>query len=735
MSDLPLFVTCPRGVEPLLAQELVALGLAQPQERPGGVAVTATLEQAYSACLWSRLASRVLLPLQRFPAPDTDALYAAASTIEWPDVFAASTTFAIEVAGRSQTITHTHYAGLKVKDAIVDQFRARGQDRPDVDTDHPGIRIHLHLDRDHATLSLDLAGDSLHRRGYRRVGVEAPLKENLAAALLVRAGWPALAAQGAPLLDPMCGSGTLPIEAAWIAADVAPGILRQRWGFEAWLDHKPAVWARVREDALARREAGKAKLPAIRGSDVDPRALEAARGNAERAGLGKALAFSQGDVLDADAAGAPTGLLISNPPYGERIGAEADLIKLYSLLGVRIKQHFGGWRAAIFTSRVDLGHRLGLSADTKQSFYNGAIPCVLLAFDIRRDTRVESAPGAVPGAAPAPRGGEDFANRLRKNYKHLAKWARRSDVGNYRVYDADLPDYALAVDLYASPELHAHVQEYAPPKTIDPAKAEQRLREGLAQLQAVLELPAARIHYKLRRAQKGDTQYSRQAETGAFHLVSEHGVRLRVNYDDYLDTGLFLDHRPIRQRIQREAAGKHFLNLFCYTGAATVHAAVGGAASTLSIDLSNTYLEWAQRNLNENDIRSYVYDRAPAADADIATHALVRADCRDWLAANAQLDDALQFDLIFLDPPTFSNSKKMEGTLDIQRDHGELIRHCMALLAPQGTLYFSTNRRGFKLDAELAGVAQIEDITAQTLGEDFKRPPPPHRCWHIRHPD
>ncbi len=730
MSDFPLFVTCPRGVEPLLAQELLALGLREAQERPGGVAATATLEQAYRACLWSRLASRVLMPLQRFPAGDTDALYAGASAIEWPDLFAATTTFAIEVAGRSQTITHTHYAGLKVKDAIVDQFRAREQDRPNVDTDNPGIRIHLHLDRENATLSLDLAGDSLHRRGYRRLGVEAPLKENLAAALLARAGWPALAAQGAPLLDPMCGSGTLLIEAAWMAADVAPGILRQRWGFEAWLDHKPAVWARLREEALARREAGKTQLPMIRGSDIDPRALEAARSNAERAGVGKAMALAQGDVLEADAAGATSGLLISNPPYGERIGAEADLIKLYSLLGVRIKQHFGGWRAAIFTSRVDLGHRLGLSADTKHTFYNGAIPCVLLGFAIHRDTRVETS----PGVAAAPRGGEDFANRLRKNYKHLAKWARRNEVGCYRVYDADLPDYALAVDLYASPELHAHVQEYAPPKTIDPAKAEQRLREGLAQLQAVLELPAANIHYKLRRAQKGDTQYSRQAETGSFHVVAEHGTRLRVNYDDYLDTGLFLDHRPIRQRIQREAAGKHVLNLFCYTGAATVHAAVGGAASTLSIDLSNTYLEWAQRNLNENDIRSYVYERAPAADENVATHALVRSDCREWLAANAQLDDALQFDLIFMDPPTFSNSKKMEGTLDIQRDHGELIRHCMALLAPGGTLYFSTNRRGFKLDTGLADVAAIEDITVQTLGEDFKRPPPPHKCWRLTHP-
>jgi 23S rRNA (guanine2445-N2)-methyltransferase / 23S rRNA (guanine2069-N7)-methyltransferase len=411
--------------------------------------------------------------------------------------------------------------------------------------------------------------------------------------------------------------------------------------------------------------------------------------------------------------------VVTNPPYGERLGTETALVKLYSLLGVHLKQQFGGWRAAIFTARPDLGQRLGLRADAMYTLYNGAIECRLLCFDVRASDDA------------VPRGGEDFANRLRKSLKHLSKWARRGDVANYRVYDADLPDYALAVDLYATPELHAHVQEYAPPKTIDPARAEQRLREGLAQLQAVLEIPAARIHYKLRRAQKGDAQYTRQAETGAFHTVVEHGCRLQVNFDDYLDTGLFLDHRPMRLRIQREAAGKRFLNLFCYTGAATVHAAVGGAKQTLSLDLSNTYLEWAQRNLQLNDVSARLYDRPPAASERVAAHALVRADCRKWLADEARLSRPAAFDLIFLDPPTFSTSKKMDGTLDIQRDHPELIRHCLALLAPGGVLYFSSNRRGFKLDPTLADLAQIDDITAQTLDEDFKRPPPAHKCWRL----
>jgi 23S rRNA (guanine2445-N2)-methyltransferase / 23S rRNA (guanine2069-N7)-methyltransferase len=723
MSAFPLFVSCPRGVETLLASELTSLGLQAVQAQRGGVAAQADLEAAYRSCLWSRLASRVLMPLQRFAAADADALYAAAREMVWSDLFATTSSFAIEVAGRSVGITHTHYAGLKVKDAIADHFRELGQARPNVDTERPDIRIHLHLEREHATLSLDLAGDSLHRRGYRRDGVEAPLKENLAAAILLQAGWTAESAQRMTLLDPMCGSGTLLVEAAWIAADIAPGLLRRRWGFEHWLDHKPALWQRVRDDAVARREAGLAQpLTAIRGRDLDPRAVAVARDNASRAGVGERIEVATGDALQVTPDTDAPGLLVCNPPYGERLGAEAELVKLYSLLGVHLKQQFGGWRAAIFTARPDLGQRLGLSAHRIDAFWNGAIACKLLQFEIR----------AAAGAATAAVGGADFANRLRKNLKHLNKWARRAGVTNYRVYDADLPDYALAIDLYATPELHAHVQEYAAPKTIDPARAEARLREGLAQLQQVLELPAAHIHYKLRQSQKGDAQYTRQNQTGQFHTVVEHGCRLQVNFDDYLDTGLFLDHRPMRLRLQREARGRRMLNLFCYTGAASVHAAVGGARQTLSIDLSNTYLEWAQRNLLLNDIHSRLYAHPPAAGERLAPHAFVRSDARQWLADENRLTQRAQFDLIFCDPPTFSNSKKMEGTLDIQRDHAELLRHCLGLLAANGTLYFSTNRRGFKLDPGLAELAQIEDITAQTLDEDFKRPPPAHRCWALR---
>ncbi|MGH8443880.1 MAG: THUMP domain-containing protein, partial [Solimonas sp.] len=379
MDAFPLFVTCSRGVEPLLVAELTALGAIDAREKRGGVACSATLETAYRACLWTRLASRVLLPLKTFPLGEAQAIYDAAGEITWPDLFASDSSFAIEVAGRTPGIANTHFAGLKLKDAIVDGFRAAGQERPNVDTDNPAIRLHLHLDREQGTLSLDLAGESLHRRGYRAYGVEAPLKENLACAILVRAGWPdVMAREDAPLLDPMCGSGTLLIEGAWMAADIAPGILRTRWGFEAWLDHKPILWKRLRDEALQRRSDGLAKLEArFFGRDLEPRAISAARGNAERAGLAGKIRLEAGDAIElrppAPLHEPVPGLIVTNPPYGERLANEAELVKLYSLLGVTLQQHFGGWQFGFFTARDDLAQRLGLRANKISSLYNGAI--------------------------------------------------------------------------------------------------------------------------------------------------------------------------------------------------------------------------------------------------------------------------------------------------------------------------------------------------------------------------
>lgn len=313
------------------------------------------------------------------------------------------------------------------------------------------------------------------------------------------------------------------------------------------------------------------------------------------------------------------------------------------------------------------------------------------------------------------------ANRLRKNLRHLGSWQRRHGIDCYRLYDADLPEYAAAVDVYleaagsGASRRFAHVQEYQAPKRIPPEVTEHRLDELVAAVRTVLELPEDRAAVKVRARGKGGSKYGRMADRGETFLVREGAVRLEVNLFDYLDTGLFLDHRPIRLRLAREAQDQRLLNLFCYTGAATVHAAAGGAAATTSVDLSATYLDWAGRNLAANGL-------------DGPAHALVRADVLDWLTR-----DRGDYELIFCDPPTFSNSKRA-ADFDVQRQHVELLSLAMARLAPGGLLLFSNNFRRFKLDDEAVGAfAAVTEISRSTVDVDFARNPRIHRCWELRH--
>jgi 23S rRNA (guanine2445-N2)-methyltransferase / 23S rRNA (guanine2069-N7)-methyltransferase len=326
-------------------------------------------------------------------------------------------------------------------------------------------------------------------------------------------------------------------------------------------------------------------------------------------------------------------------------------------------------------------------------------------------------PGLQP-SAETEAGAEMFANRLAKNLKKLSKWAKRNHVSCYRIYDADLPEYAVAVDIYQGDQVWVNVQEYEPPKTIDQHKADQRLAGLLAEIPRVLGVAREQVFLKIRRKQKNTDQYEKQADQGVFHIVEEGGCKFWVNFQDYLDTGLFLDHRPLRLLIQRQAKGRRFLNLFAYTGSATVHAAMGGAKATTTVDMSNTYINWAKKNMALNNLQG--------------EHEFIQADCLEWLATEAGQTLSRQYDLIFLDPPTFSNSKKMDDVFDMQRDYVRLISNAVALLAPGGVLYFSTNFRRFKLDHETLSAFKIEDISAATIPEDFSRNPKIHYCWRIQ---
>ena len=710
-SHRHFFATAPKGIEPLLADELRALGAFEVLEARSGVAFSGPLAIAYRACLWSRLASRVLLPLATFPATSPEELYAGVRAIDWSEHLSAESTLAVDASVSGSKITHSHYAALKIKDAVVDQFRDRTGKRPSVDAERPDLRINLYLLRDTATLSLDLSGDSLHRRGYRDEGVLAPLKENLAAAILIRAGWPEIAASGGALVDPMCGSGTLLLEGAYIAGDIAPGLLRPHYGFLRWRGHDAALWQGLMAEAQERRAAGLARIPTIVGYDADHKAIRAAWANIDQAGLREHIHVERREVaaLAAPSGESAAGLLVVNPPYGERLGEVEALKEVYGTLGDRLKEQFVGWKAAIFTGNVDLGKKLGLRARKMHTLYNGALECKLLHIEVQPENFVDRHRGPAP--VRLSEGATSFANRLRKNLKTLGKWAKQEGISCYRLYDGDIPEYAVAVDLYDG---WVHVQEYQAPKEIDERKAAQRLQEVMAVLPEVLQAAPELIFLKVRKPQKGREQYGTFGEQGQFIEVREGAARLLVNLSDYLDTGLFLDHRPTRLLLGELAAGKRFLNLFAYSGAASVHAALGGAVSTLTVDMSQTYLDWAKKNLALNGFSG-------------GGHRLERADCLDWLGRAKG-----EFDLIFLDPPTFSNSKRMEGTFDVQRDHVELLRKTAALLAQDGTLIFSNNNRKFKMDADALPELAIEDITRKTIPRDFERNPRIHNCWRIR---
>ena len=916
-TDLRFFATAAKGAEALLAEELRTMAVAADWGEPavteerGGVSFAGSLAFGYRACLWSRLAQRVLLQLATLPLEGGDAFWERLATLDWTAHLAPDGTLAVDFGGLGSSVgvTNTLFGAQRTKDVIVDQFRERFGRRPSVDPARPDVRVNVYVNRREALVSLDLSGESLHRRGYREPGrqTEAPLKETLAAAILTRAGWPAVAAAGGSVVDPLCGSGTLPIEAALIAADVAPGLLRapEAWGFTGWLGHKASVWNELVAEAGERRDAALARLRAARalpeaegrivpgakgrvvpiafGFDRDTRAVELARADVARAGLEDLVAIERRDLAaltqpddlraltgrSASRGDGAAGLVVANPPYGHRLGADAGSARpaarsgrdgdgggdrgrdrsrhargggesgnnaatrtapdpalgaLYALLGERLRVEFTGWRAAILVNDLELGKRLGLRARRANHFMNGPLHCTLLRIDVNEraavplpERRMKAPPkdrlalmeeslagpqsdragdpaanGAsppsggqvgspspctigqdlgqlfnVPDAPQAPPAGtagassaartahaspagssssaaasaasaasavasaatsaaakaappptyspaaEQFANRLRKNARRWGRYMRRAGTTCYRVYDADLPDFAVAVDVY---ERWVHVQEYAPPPEIEEAKAAGRLAEAMRVIPEVLGVEAADVFLKVRSRQRGAAQYARQAAQGIEHEVHEGGLSFLVNFTDYLDTGLFLSGREVRRLLGELAPGQRFLNLFGYTGTASVAAGRGGATSTTTVDLNGGYLEWTQRNLARNKLKS-------------ARNAVIEADVLQWVD---QTDE--RFGLIYLDPPTFSNSKKMgRATFDVRRDHADLIRLvARRLLAPGGVVIFACNARRFSMDSEsLARDLRLDDLSRATLPPDFARSARAHHVWQV----
>ena len=713
------FATCPKGLENLLFRELVDLNASSVKETVSGVSFSGNMELAMRVCLYSRFASRIIMNLNTFRCDDDTDLYLGAKGIGYERYFDSDKTIAVSFNGTNRHIRNTQYGALRVKDAVCDRFVECKLERPDVQKNNPDIHIIATLKKGELAVGIDLSGSAQFWREYHRTTGAAPLKENLAAAMVVRSGF-----NGSQnFIDPMCGSGTLLLEAALLATDTAPGLVRSSYGFMNLKDYDENKWQEIYNEALERSNQGKRKAQElgvkIFGFDADSAVVQRARDNIEHAGFSELVSVEHCllDNLTNPCQGVnelPC-VVVTNPPYGERMGNFNELILLYTTLGHKLKTLFKGGRAAVISTSQELLSCLRLSLDKSYRLFNGALECQLRVFNLDHESS-DQAPQADANQVLVA---VDFSNRLTKNLKNLEKWANREKISAYRIYDADLPDYNAAIDRYNQ---YYIIQEYQAPSSIKAHVAQKRLLDMIAATIKVTGAIGDDVIVKSREKQKGESQYAKRDDAlGHYIEIYEQDVVFKVNLQDYLDTGLFLDARPIRRLIRSMSAGKDFLNLFAYTCSASVMAALGGAKSTTSVDMSRTYLDWGKDNFKINGFDLDGYNAT-------GNHHFTQDDCLSYLSR----DHGKTYDLIYIDPPTFSNSKRMEKSFDVQRDHllmlGNLTRH----LNDGGVVIFCTNKRNFKLDD---GVAQygftVENITPKTFDPDFKRDQQLHTCFKL----
>lgn len=757
---MEFIATCPKGFEKLLAEELASFHIPQVRQLRGQVAFGGELADAYRACLWSRLASRVLLVLARVGATDADALYEGVQSIDWSAHLAPGATFVIDSHGTNDNLRNTQFVALRSKDAISDQlFSARGM-RPVVNTDAPDVIVDVRLQRERATVSIDLTGEPLFHRGYdsRAARKVAPLRADYAAMVLAAGRWYRNVRHGAPVLAALwAGQGAVLVEAAAEALDRAPGLLRARWGFEGWAGHDADAWDELLAEADERATAGEKNSLALYACDTRPGAEAACRGALRAAGLDCELTFAPAaEVLDAARAAGDDALVTCDLSWlsEDDLALEASaLTAMSAAAGMNVA-------ALVRDSSVDAA----VQAAPAEVFdvIQGREPAYVRCFDA---VPGQAAPepacvtlaggGRVPVLVPAS---DQFAARLAKVAKLRAKWARREDVSCYRVYDADLPDYAVAIELYQGLDGKGRwlqVSEYAAPKEIDADLARRRLMDVLAIAPRVMGIDPSNVNLRVRTRARGGSQYADEGSAAATpaagefsrlrgqradmrnrhkpsltdlprgaHLIDEGGLTFEVNFSARLDCGIFLDHRDtraeVREMMKKTLGSKRFLNLFAYTGTATCYAADGGAKFTTTVDLSRPSLDWARRNMARNGFTG-------------PEHEFVQADVIQWVSEQRHTRN--RWDLVFCDVPTFSNSQRMKkSSWDVQRDHSELIIGVSRLLTRNGCAIFSCNLRGFKPDVEAlqkAGVV-IEDITASTIPEDFKRNAKIHHAYIVR---
>jgi 23S rRNA (guanine2445-N2)-methyltransferase / 23S rRNA (guanine2069-N7)-methyltransferase len=716
---LKLIAACAFGLEAILKRELIALGYPDVHViQPGRVRFTGEFADICKTNLWLRTGDRVMIEILRFVADDFDALFETVKSFDWSQYLPPDAAFPVDAKTRKSKLTSLPAIQRTVKKAIVESLKAYHSTEALPETG-PLFRIEVTLLEDSAAVAIDTTGPSLHKRGYRKLSASAPLKESLAAALIDLSVWN----PERLLVDPFCGSGTIPIEAALIGLNLAPGLNRE-FSSSTWPRIPDSLWQQARDEA--RSSAALDRELSIIGTDLDPKAIELARFHSKQAGVESQIHFQQKRFQDLRNK-RPFGCIVTNPPYGERLANQDAVRAIYESIPA-VMQRLPTWSLFLITNFPNFEKTIGKKAERRRKLYNGRIECTYYQFLGPRPPRknlqhgdkrlpIDSSP---EDSQPVFQGiqakdleqAELFKNRLSKRARHLRRWPRRG-ITCFRLYEKDIPEIPLVVDRYGD---FIHITEYERPHDRDLGRHAAWLEQMVKTAAATLDVPIQHVLLKQRPKNRQRSQYEKINTTGKRIKVQENGLTFLVNLSDYVDTGLFLDHRNTREMVRKEAAGKDFLNLFAYTGSFSVYAAAGKAASTTTVDLSKNYLEWAKANMAANDLVG-------------SQHQFIASDVMAFLrTAAVELNEC--FDLAVVDPPTYSNSKRTEADWDIQKLHVEMFRLIHDVMRPNGVVYFSTNFRKFKLQTDLIQGFEIRDISKQTVPEDFRNKRI-HQCFRM----
>ncbi len=734
---MKLTAACAFGLEAIVKRELISLGYDDAKvTQPGRICFAGDWDAVCRANIWLRTADRVLVEILSFNAPDFDALFDTVKEFDWSQFLPRDAAFPVVAKSRLSALTSIPAIQRTVKKAMVESLQ-RYHDVTSLEETGANFRVETALLNDVATVTLDTTGPSLHKRGYRRLTAAAPIKETLAAALVNLSVWK----RERLLVDPFCGSGTIPIEAAMMGLNIAPGLQRE-FASSNWPIIDAACWSDAK--SAARDQIDRDRQLQIIGTDRDEEVLSLARYHAEQAGVAGQIHWQQSSFEDLRSK-REYGCLITNPPYGERLEQQQQLLGLYESIPA-VMQRLPTWSLFLITNMPKFEKLIQKTANRRRKLYNGRIECTYYQFLGPRPPRTQTSTAglvsdhpvhieaptqtgetktakskSVAPAEPVFAGAnskdveqsELFKNRLNKRARHLRRWPTKQGISCFRLYERDIPEIPLVVDRYAD---CLHITEYERPHERDLARHAAWLELMKKTAAATLDVPIQKVFMKTRQKNRDRSQYQKLDSAGKLIPVSEGGLKFLVNLSDYVDTGLFLDHRITRQMVREESAGKDFLNLFAYTGSFSVYAAAGGAKSTTTVDLSANYLNWARSNMAANNLVEN-------------HHQFVTSDSLKFLE-KAKLDPRARFDLAVVDPPTYSNSKSTDEDWDVQKSHVTLLNLLRQVMHEDGIVFFSTNFRRFKLaENEIQGF-QFREISNQTVPADFRNRRI-HRCWRM----